>query len=97
MTRRLARKILRSPHRYTGRQVITAASRVRPSWWPIPVDLWGDRASPAGVWGVAIQHAEQDRPGWRVCWYRRVAGDHRWAMRRAYATGTAKDPDHVPF
>ena len=96
MTRRLARKILRNPHRYTGRQVITAAARARPSWWPTPVDLWGDRASPAGVWGVAIQHAEQDsRPDHR--WQRRVAGDHRWAMRRAYATGAAKDPDHVPF
>lgn len=97
MTRRIARKILRNPHRYTGRQVITAAARVRPNWWPPPPGMWCDAFDLVEkAEFLAVQAEAQDSKALSK-YERRARGFHDRAMRTAYKAGTAKDPQDVPF
>lgn len=98
MNRRIAKKVLRTPEGRNSRQIIQAAKRLRPGWWPPTLVRLGIPAL-FGPWR-RLEHfasssavcAEVDRVGiaqiWRrSAWVRRLPDGHTRWYDRAVAFG----------
>lgn len=74
---RLARKILRDPHRHSAHQLLIAARRMRPGWFD-PGDRLRDVAYKVWSDGADYDGSRAERKFHRRCWTR-SQGLHNWA------------------